>query len=81
MKTIIREGRLWQIEKNKTLPENIRQAIMYYHDKFGETFGEVRMRPEDRERMKTDMCQGVKLISDTSVLAGHLYLTGRNSEE
>ena len=67
-------GRLWQIERNITLPENVRQAMLYLADRHGETFTIVVMRPEDRESIDSDYCCGLKLISDTSVTPGCIFL-------
>jgi hypothetical protein len=70
---LIRRGRLWQIEHNRTLPENIRQAICYYASKYGETFEAVAMRPETRATILAETCHELKLLSDTSVTPGCLF--------
>ena len=70
---LIRRGRLWQLERNITLPENIRQAVRYYANKYGETFESVAMRPETRAEILAETCQELKLISDTSITPGCLF--------
>lgn len=76
----LREGRLWQLEGNLLLPANIQQAVKYYRDKYGEEFTAVIMRPELREKIKTDECAGLKLISDTSIPGYCLFFTSIDDE-
>lgn len=74
-KRFLTVGRLWQLEENIILPENIRQAIRYYEKAYGESFGAVRMRPALAEEIDADTCHGLKVIADPTVGPGLIYLT------
>lgn len=72
---------LWQIERNITLPENIRQAMLYLADRHGETFSVVVMRPEDRESIVSYFLLWIKVefryVGDARM---HFSWRGRGTE-
>lgn len=76
MRTILQVGRLWQLEENITLPENVRQAIKYYGDKYGERFTKVHMKPDMAGKIKAKTCHGLRVISDPDITPKHLFFVG-----
>ncbi len=69
----LREGRLWQIEANLNVPENIRQGLKYFTEIYGEQYSEVRLKPFYREQIKAEMFQGLKLVADLAVPSGCIF--------
>lgn len=71
---LIQAGRLWQIDSRVSIEENVRMAVKYFGDKYGEKFEFVAMRPTDRESIEGNTCCGVKIISDDEVTPGCIFL-------
>lgn len=71
---LIQAGRLWQLEPKISIEENVRMAVKYFGDKYGEKFEFVAMRPADREAVEGKTCSGVKIVQDDEVTPGCIFL-------
>jgi len=73
MITHLRHGRMWQIESNLSILENIRQGLKYFRETYRERYVEVRLKPFYREQIKAEMFQGLKLVADLTVPSGCIF--------
>lgn len=71
---LIQAGRLWQLEPKISIEENVRMAVKYFGDKYGEKFEFVAMRPADREGIEGKTCCGVKIVQNDEVTPGCIFL-------
>jgi hypothetical protein len=67
-------GRLWYMEPNRTLLENIQMAIDYFKKTHGETFQEVRLKPFNRKDIQGDAVCSLAIVEDPFVPPGHMVL-------